>query len=611
MEDSYFLSRPEKFKRALQKINRLHVIRKQRNLTADQFNQLYIMTGEASPLFLHQSVFLPFLKSQCTPEQQQMWVPLAEDLRITGCYAQTELGHGSNVRGIETTATFISESDEIEIHSPTLTSTKWWVGGLGLFSTHAVVMARLIVHGKDLGMHPFFVQLRSLTDHQPLKGVTVGDIGPKMGFNTVDNGFARFDHVRIPRSHMLMRYSKLSREGVYSKPPHDKLSYIGMVSVRTALVAAAAYGLARSTVIAVRYSAVRRQFGEQGQAEKQILDYQNQQYRVLPHVATAYALNFTAKFMTQLFTSLTGDLQHGDLSVLAELHATASGLKCWTSYLAVEGMDECRLACGGHGFSLFSGIPEYAQGFAHILTAEGENNILARETTRYLVKILAKPELAKSNASYLASAGDVLEQKCSAVSIEDMMHPDVQLKAFVYRAVRLVVRVGQDLQAAMSSGVPASDLWNVVHIEANKASKAHCLYVMLLAFNSNLSRDAMTPSLLGILTKLRNLFSLYHIERSIGDFSEDSYFSAEQCSFVRAGIRQLMNDIRTDAVALVDALNFSDHVLNSALGRSDGMVYERLYELAQREPLNQTAVVDGYQEYLRPLIHGQAARSKL
>lgn len=54
----------------------------------------------------------------------------------------------------------------------------------------------------------FIVQLRSLDDHLPLPGVTVGDIGMKFGngaYNTMDNGVLRFDHVRIPRDQMLMR----------------------------------------------------------------------------------------------------------------------------------------------------------------------------------------------------------------------------------------------------------------------------------------------------------------------------------------------------------------------------------------------------------------------
>lgn len=59
----------------------------------------------------------------------------------------------------------------------------------------------------------FIVQLRSLDDHLPLPGITIGDIGTKFGnggYNTMDNGVLRFDHVRIPREQMLMRFVHFS-----------------------------------------------------------------------------------------------------------------------------------------------------------------------------------------------------------------------------------------------------------------------------------------------------------------------------------------------------------------------------------------------------------------
>ena len=69
-------------------------------------------------------MFVPAIKGQGTDEQQKKWLPLAYKLQIIGCYAQTELGHGSNVQGLETTATFDPKTDEFIIHSPTLTSSK-------------------------------------------------------------------------------------------------------------------------------------------------------------------------------------------------------------------------------------------------------------------------------------------------------------------------------------------------------------------------------------------------------------------------------------------------------------------------------------------------------
>ena len=71
-----------------------------------------------------QGMFVPAIKGQGTEEQQQKWLPLAYKMQIIGCYAQTELGHGSNVQGLETTATFDPDKDEFVIHSPTLTSSK-------------------------------------------------------------------------------------------------------------------------------------------------------------------------------------------------------------------------------------------------------------------------------------------------------------------------------------------------------------------------------------------------------------------------------------------------------------------------------------------------------
>ena len=76
---------------------------------------------------------------------------------------------------------------------------QWWPGGMGKTATHAVVLARLIINQKDYGIHSFIVQLRSLVNHEPLPGISLGDIGPKLGFQSVDNSFLSFTDVHIPR----------------------------------------------------------------------------------------------------------------------------------------------------------------------------------------------------------------------------------------------------------------------------------------------------------------------------------------------------------------------------------------------------------------------------
>jgi acyl-CoA oxidase len=109
---------------------------------------------------------------------------------------QTELGHGTNISALETTATYIPGSHEFEIHLPTLMSSKWWNGALGKTSTHGILQAKLILLGSnDVGPHLFFIQLRDMGEiplgvfflftpirsdldmHQVLPEITIGDIG--------------------------------------------------------------------------------------------------------------------------------------------------------------------------------------------------------------------------------------------------------------------------------------------------------------------------------------------------------------------------------------------------------------------------------------------------
>ena len=58
-------------------------------------------------------------------------------------------------------------------------------------------------------------------------------------YNNQDNGFCRFNHVRIPRANMAMRHAQLSKDGVYSvksKANKRAASYSTMTLVRGYIV---------------------------------------------------------------------------------------------------------------------------------------------------------------------------------------------------------------------------------------------------------------------------------------------------------------------------------------------------------------------------------------
>lgn len=110
------------------------------------FNPSFMQPG-IPPVLLNYGMFDTALRKLGSDEQYALLKDDVKKMRKLGCYAQTELGHGSNVAGIETTATLDQATDEFVIHSPTVTSTKYWPGGLGLWANHAVVFAKCIVDG--------------------------------------------------------------------------------------------------------------------------------------------------------------------------------------------------------------------------------------------------------------------------------------------------------------------------------------------------------------------------------------------------------------------------------------------------------------------------------
>lgn len=63
-----------------------------------------------------------------------------------------------------------------------------------------------------------------------------------------------------------------------------------------------------------------------------------------------------------------------------------------------------------------------------------------------------------------------------------------------------------------------------------------------------------------------------------------------QLAQITQRIKALMAEIRPNAVALVDAFDYRDEMLNSTLGRYDGNVYENMFEWAKSSPLNRTEV---------------------
>ena len=641
-DDNIFLHRTERHVRSLAKHVRLvelcrklgignecdgHVIQ------SEDFPVLLAALADDVPTALHWVMFVPNIVSLCDEQQQAEWLPLCRDWRMIGCYAQTELGHGSNVRALETTATFLPENEggqpggSFVINSPTLTSTKFWPGTLGRTANHAMVIARLIDgDGVDRGVHNFLVPLRSMDTHQLLSGVTTGDIGPKIGYNIMDNGFARFESVIIPRRNMAMRFAHVDEQGKYSKKSvsdaTSKVAYITMMQVRAYICNEASKNLAIACTIAIRYSAVRRQgYREDGTTEHQILDYTQQQHRLFPLLAASYCFFFTGKKLLEHLKQVEQKLvSSGNVSKeeVADLHASTSAHKSFTTTVTADGIEDCRKACGGHGFLQCSGLPELITSYLQNPTVEGDNQMLPQQVVKVLLKLVQSVQGGDDLSAYdncesrylIPSLKSIIfsvsREHCGATCVADLIDLQVMLLAFRHRAARLLIEAANGIQTSFIGGKTTEDAWNEGLVQMARVSRGYSAFLLLNNFVEGIDDEEQNGFLglneVAVLHNLARLFGLYWMEKDMGDFLEDGYLSAKQAQWIRSNVLKLLKAIRPNAIALVDARDFSDFRLKSALGRFDGNVYPAIMEAAKRDPLNQTEPGPGYDEHLKRLI---------
>ncbi|GAA5945945.1 hypothetical protein JCM10213_006196 [Rhodosporidiobolus nylandii] len=600
----HYLSRTDKYRRGLAKDKRLVQLTREQGWSAEDVRVAEEMLDMPAAFGLHNSMFLKTLRAQTNDEQKELFLKPAENYEIIGCYAQTELGHGSNVQGLETTATYHPDRQSFVLQSNGLTSMKWWIGGLGRTADHAVVMAQLLTpDGKNgalvrRGPFPFIVPLRDRKTRELLPGRTIMDIGPTM----TDNGAMLLDKVEIPHINFLAKFAQVDiNNGQFIRPPHDKLAYGTMVYIRAGIVQQARMILARSATIAIRYAAVRRQFADRDApvtddgrkpTETAVLNYQLVQARIFPPLVQALAVHFTGREMMRLYELNNERMEEGDFSILADVHASSSGLKSLCTIMAAGAIEECRRACGGHGYSLAGGLASLWQDYLPQVTWEGDSYMLTQQTGRYLFKTMrtlvadrnAPMSSENITARYFAKYIDNPEAKAPFKYAGDLADPQLFIDAFGHRAAYLTATALRKRDIEKKS-------WNSLLCDIFRASTAHSQYNLIYNFAQAIMHDEalkQNVALHKIMTTCFELFALHTMDSEMSEFLASSYLVPKQAELVRNRVHALLAEIRPQAVPLVDALGCPDFLLNSALGRYDGDVYPSLVRFAQNEPLNRT-----------------------
>lgn len=485
---------------------------------------------------------------------------------LPGCFAMTELGHGSNVREIETMATYDFETDEFIIHTPFPSARKDYIGNAAAHGKMATVFTQLKIGEEEYGVHAILVPIRN-DENTPMPGVFIEDNGEKLGLNGVDNGRLWFNRVRVPRENLLNRFADVDEKGNYSSPIEnpDKRFFSmlgtligGRVGVPSAGLSATKTGL----TIAIKYASKRRQFGEANKPETLLLDYRTHQRRLMPLLANAYALDFALK---DLLADYAENLQTEDKR---ELEAKAAGLKAFSTWNTTKTLQECREACGGQGYLAVNRFAALKADTDVFTTFEGDNTVLMQLVAKGLLSAY-KNEFSRPDAGtifkyvteYVSMSLDEIDPRIGRnIEQSHLRDLDFLLDSFKFRERSLQISAAQRLKNKMDKGLPAYDAFIRVQDHLLTLAHAHVERSILEVFINGI-KACEAETLCKPLTKLCALFALSHIEKNKGWYLESGYFEPIKTKAIRKQVNKLCYEVRQIAVDLVDAFDIPDSCL--------------------------------------------------
>jgi len=498
--------------------------------------------------------------------------------RLPGCFAMTELKHGSNVAALQTSAVLDVQTDQWVIHTPDEGAIKWWIGNAAEDGKMATVFARLKVpdpHGGralvDHGVHAFIVPLRNDAG-QLLPGVEIHDCGYKVGLNGVDNGAIRFTHVRIPRVNLLDRFGSVDKSGRYSSPLTSQsrrfAATLGeLTGGRVGLCSGSVGTLKGALCIAIRYCAQRQQFGPPDAQEVAVLDYQSTQQRLIPMLATCYGLHFAKQLLVDRYCEMKRTKDH---KLVEEVHALSAGLKAYTTRFTQNALSVCREACGGHGYAAVNRLGALRSDHDIFQTFEGDNTVLLQQVSGLLLKEYRSQfqgaPLSSTFAFLRQLAASSLPNNPLVTHETDVRHlrdPSFLASALEYRTARMLFTLSLRLRKH-TPRVGSFEAWNKCLNHVLDLAAAYIESVVHKCFQRAVE-ECTDPDCRRSLRALADTFALNCIMKDV-IFRNDEYIAPGKAKAIQRLLVELCSELRGVAVPLVNAFAIPDHILRAPIG---------------------------------------------
>jgi acyl-CoA oxidase len=505
-----------------------------------------------------------------TEYHHRKYLPKAAACQLLGGFAMTEIGHGSNVQALETIAVYDSEHRDFIINSPSYSSGKTFIGNAAVDGQFMVVFAQLHIGAANHGVHAFLVPIRD-ENGQPLPGITIEDNGLKLGLNGVDNGRIWFRDTRVPKIELLNRFAEVTDDGQYRSNIKSNgsrfFTMIGTLVNGRISLALAANSMAKSALtIAIRYTARRRQFGG-GTQETLVLDYPATQRRLMPLLANAYALDFAVKRLVRV-----RDQSRDRETDARPIESLAAGIKAFSTWTAIHTIQVCRESCGGEGYMFANRFAALKADADIFTTFEGDNTVLMQLVAKNLLGEL-KDQLKEMNPGriarfFLDQRLRVLKKRFVGLTADSasLLNPEQQLAHFRFRESTLLLRAGGEFRRlTRQQGMDAYSAFTRLQPELLELADAYAERQVLESFLEAVAR-VPDQTLQRPLRKLADLFALYHLERHKGWFLENGFMPGKTAQAITSHVTRLCQEVRQDAVALVDGFGIPDQCLGAPIG---------------------------------------------
>lgn len=488
---------------------------------------------------------------------------------LLGCFAMTETGHGSNVKDLETTATYDHATRSILLHTPHRGAGKEYIGN-ALHGSLAVVFAQLLVNGQAHGIHAVLVPYRDPAGAL-LPGIEVTDCGYKMGLNGVDNGRFWFNQVTVPAENLLNRYGDIDENGAYTSPlenPNRRFFTMlgalvgGRICVGLAGISAANTAL----TIAVKYALKRRQFApREGEPETLLMDYPTHQHRLIPLIVRSYVFQLALRNLGEQYAVAKE-------SDMRKIETKAAGLKALATWHATHAIQTCREACGGKGYLSENNLADLKADSDVFTTFEGDNTILLQLVAKGLLTEFKESFHEEGFVAVIRYLGGKINQNLTTynpyftrnTAVEHLLGANFHADALRYREKKMLISLSDRMRDYLKKRLRPYEAFLKCQMHMVALAKA---YIERLAYREMIKTIEPLPASAekDMLVKMAAYYALHCIESDKGWFLEANYMNGDKSKAIRRVLHKLTQELRPECLALVDAFGISESSLRAEI----------------------------------------------